>query len=140
MHRRHGLLRTLFISLIWWMAALLPLRGGAHVGLMLNTAAHTGMAAAATATSDPLSDHAVDLPCHESAATGSTDATATDPTRTTAGHCSTCDACHASLAPAPAHTLLWDTLPTAAPTPAPDTGLPPGVVRGLYRPPRAPHA
>lgn len=126
--------------LLWLLIALLPLRGGAHVGMMLNTAAHTGVAAAATAQGDALSDHAVDLPCHESAAADSTDASATDPTRAAASHCSTCDACHASLAPAPADAPSWAALPTAAPTPAPDTGLPPGVVRGLYRPPRALHA
>ena len=128
------------MGLLWLLIALLPLRGGAHVGLMLNTAAHPGVAALAAAQGGTPTDRATDMPCHEAAHTGSTEAAGEDPTRTATGHCSTCDACHASLAPAPADALSWGALPDAAPTAAPGTGLPPGVVRGLYRPPRASHA
>jgi hypothetical protein len=126
--------------LLWLLMALMPLRGGAHVGLMLNTAAHPDRVVLAGTSSDAPADRAADRPCHETAHAGSTGSATAEATPDAAGHCGTCDACHASLAPAPADALSWDALPTAAPTPAPGTGLPPGVVRGLYRPPRALHA
>ncbi|MEY2875710.1 MAG: hypothetical protein RLZZ373_3081 [Pseudomonadota bacterium] len=101
--------------LLWLVIALLPLRGWA-------------MAQMAAAPIAP-THHAADAqpPCHGDRLSG---------TKATHAGCSLCEVCHASLGLPAVTALHLPSLPHAAPTATPITGVRDGPPSELFRPPR----
>ncbi len=121
--------------LLWLLVALLPLRSGAHMAMgSLPVAApmQAGTQSNAAHHEAALAEPAAH--CHEDASASTAD-TGT-PNASPLHNCSLCDICHASLGPTPSVTLALSLPPSLAPAATPCPGLPPGVVSGLFRPPR----